>query len=130
MNCSHAVRQLVAGMLTSVLTVSCAAPSSPYLVLPLAATVARAPDDQFVEWLGVSSWIISRGPDVVVVDPFFSRPSLLRVGVAMLPFVAFEPNEKRIDAVLPKLPDNTVLVLVGHGHYDHLMDLTHYAKGL
>jgi hypothetical protein len=103
------------------------APRSPHPV-PLAVNATRARDAAFAQWLGVSSWIISRGSSAVVVDPFFSRPSLARVAIAhLVPLVPFEPSVERIDAVLPRLPEATTIVLVGHGHYDHLMDVVHYA---
>jgi L-ascorbate metabolism protein UlaG (beta-lactamase superfamily) len=100
---------------------------------PVLLAVDQAPDARalYVQWLGVSSWIISHGPDVVVVDPFFSRPSVLTVAVS-LAFPRLAPNfgydPERIGDVLPDLPRGTGLVLVGHGHYDHLMDVGYYVK--
>jgi hypothetical protein len=79
----------------------------------------------------LSSWIISYQNDVVVVDPFFSRPSLLSVAFStVLPYVFndFGYDVDRINDVLPELPTNTKFVLIGHGHYDHLMDVPYYMK--
>jgi hypothetical protein len=95
----------------------------------LAARDARADDAMYVQWLGVSSWIVSRRNDAVVIDPFFSRNSLLSVIVSS----AFQGllgnfgyDIERINAVLPDLPENTRFVLLGHSHYDHLMDVPYY----
>jgi Beta-lactamase superfamily domain len=95
----------------------------------LAARDARADDAMYVQWLGVSSWIVSRGNDAVVIDPFFSRNSLLSVMVSSA-FQGllgnFRYDVERIRAVLPDLPENTKFVLLGHSHYDHLMDVPYY----
>jgi hypothetical protein len=69
-----------------------------------------------VQWLGVSSWIISYQNEVVVVDPFFSRPSVLSVAFStVLPYVFndFGYDVDRINDVLPELPANTKFVLIG-----------------
>ena len=49
---------------------------------PVALALNENPNESalYVQWLGVSSWIISYRNDVIVVDPFFSRPSLMSVG--------------------------------------------------
>jgi glyoxylase-like metal-dependent hydrolase (beta-lactamase superfamily II) len=97
----------------------------------LAADDPRAGDAMYVQWLGVSSWIISRGSDGVVVDPFFSRPGFLSVMVSLV-FRGlagnFVYNSERIADVLPDLPKNTKFVLLGHAHYDHLMDVPYYVE--
>ncbi len=97
---------------------------------PAVALAARqSSNDAHVrlQWLGTSTWIVSRGQDAVVVDPFFSRPSLWRI-VGSLAGAEFEPDEARIRAVLPALPESTRFVLIGHAHYDHLMDLGYYLR--
>lgn len=96
---------------------------------PLIISALQHRDDPHLrlQWLGVSGWILSRGRDVVVVDPFFSRPPIWRV-FASLFGATFEPDERRIRAVLPTLPDSTRFVLIGHAHYDHLMDLGYYVR--
>jgi hypothetical protein len=97
----------------------------------LAARDSRAGDAMYVQWLGVSSWIVSRGSDGVVVDPFFSRPSFPSVMLSLV-FRGFLGNfgydAERIRDVLPDLPENTKFVLLGHAHYDHLMDVPYYIQ--
>jgi hypothetical protein len=100
---------------------------------PVALALNESPSESamYVQWLGVSSWIISYRNDVVVVDPFFSRPSFLSVAFSSaLPYLFddFGYNVNRINDVLPELPTNTRFVLIGHAHYDHLMDVPYYMK--
>jgi L-ascorbate metabolism protein UlaG (beta-lactamase superfamily) len=82
-----------------------------------------------LRWLGVSSWVFSCGEAAVVVDPFFSRPSLGAVVLSLaLPRLArpLAYDASRIREVLPDLPDATRIVLVTHAHYDHLLDIPYY----
>jgi Beta-lactamase superfamily domain len=100
---------------------------------PVALALNASPNESalHVQWLGVSSWIISYQNEVIVVDPFFSRPSLFSVALSSaLPYLFndFGYNVDRINDVLPELPTNTKFVLIGHGHYDHLMDVPYYMK--
>jgi hypothetical protein len=100
---------------------------------PVSLALNESPNESslYVQWLGVSSWIISYRNDVIVVDPFFSRPSFLSVAFSSaLPYLFddFGYNVDRISDVLPELPTNTKFVLIGHAHYDHLMDVPYYMK--
>ena len=98
--------------------------SSRALAAELPTTTSR-----HIQWLGTSSWVLSSGDDVVVVDPFFTRPSFARVSASlMMPYVTsdFTYDPERIRAVLPELPGNTKFVLLTHGHYDHLLDVPYY----
>jgi hypothetical protein len=71
-----------------------------------------------LHYLGNGGWLIRRGDDVVATAPFASNP----VGPAV--YLPFEPDTARIDAVVPVLPELKVM-LIGHSHYDHAMDLPH-----
>lgn len=72
------------------------------------------------QYLGSGGWVISRGSDAVMTAPFFSNPGIFRVGLLRI-----APNRKRIDEHLRRIDDlrSIDLVLAGHSHYDHLMDL-------
>jgi hypothetical protein len=96
---------------------------------PVALSAAQHEQDAHVrlQWLGVSTWVLSRGRDVVVVDPFFTRPGLWTVLTSVL-CRDFRYDEARIQAVLPRLPGGTRFVLIGHAHYDHLMDVPYYLR--
>ncbi len=59
----------------------------------------------------------------IMTGPFFSNPGLLR---SLLGFpIAADPT--RIAELLPPVGDVTA-ILVGHAHYDHLMDTIHVAE--
>jgi L-ascorbate metabolism protein UlaG (beta-lactamase superfamily) len=95
----------------------------------LAAELSPTRTDRYIQWLGTSSWILSSGNDLVVVDPFFTRPSFVRVTASlMLPVIPsnFAYDPERIRAVLPELPKDTKFVLLTHAHYDHLLDVPYY----
>ncbi len=70
----------------------------------LAVDESLADGELYAQWLGTSAWIISRGRDVVVVDPFFTRPSAWAVASSLLfPGIAdgFGYDVTRIRDVLP-----------------------------
>ena len=64
-------------------------------------------------WLGVAGVELQAGNQVLVIDPFFTRPSLIGL---------FRPIPTNADLATKKLPicNN---VLVTHSHWDHLMDV-------
>ncbi len=82
-------------------------------------------DTDFVRfiYLGSGGWIIERGEDQVLAAPFFSNPSLLRTG--LLPIrsdtALVDRYMSRYDVAAAKV------ILVGHAHYDHLMDVPRVA---
>jgi L-ascorbate metabolism protein UlaG (beta-lactamase superfamily) len=80
-----------------------------------------------IRYLGAGGVLLTRGEDSVLTAPFFSNPSILRV--------AFGPIEADPDQIGRFLgpQDAPVLagvqaVLVGHAHYDHLMDVPYIKK--
>lgn len=71
-----------------------------------------------VTWLGVSTLLVDDGTSAVMTDGFFSRPSLVEVGLARL-----APSESRIDYCLNRAGVNRLAaVLPVHTHYDHVLD--------
>ena len=108
--------------------VGCTREFIPQRPVPLLGVDYRSDDETTsLQWLGVSTWVMSRGPDVLVLDPFFSRPTLIRMILSLLRIRPdFYPDDARIADVLPALPPRTRLMLIGHGHYDHLMDVSYY----
>lgn len=80
-----------------------------------------------ITYLGVGGWLIRRGDASLLTAPFFSNPDLLEVGLESI-----HADPDRIGAHLPDVAD-VPAILVGHGHYDHLMDvpwiLEHRAPG-
>jgi L-ascorbate metabolism protein UlaG (beta-lactamase superfamily) len=80
-----------------------------------------------IRYLGAGGVLLRRGEDGVLTAPFFSNPSMLRVA-----FGTIEPDPDQITRFLG--PQDTAIlanvqaVLVGHAHYDHLMDLPYIKK--
>ncbi len=71
-----------------------------------------------VTWAGVSTLLVDDGTDALLTDGFFSRPSLLRVGLAPL-----SPSLPRVADALHRLgPHRVAAVLPVHTHYDHALD--------
>ena len=85
-----------------------------YFDLP-PADAAAAPT---VTWAGVTTLLIADGTSAVLTDGFFSRPSLLQVGLGRI-----APSEPRIDGCLSRLGVRRLdAVLPVHTHFDHVMD--------
>jgi L-ascorbate metabolism protein UlaG (beta-lactamase superfamily) len=90
----------------------------------LAAYASRfdvpASDGDFaVTFAGVSTLAFDDGGTAVLTDGFFTRPSLLRVGLGRI-----APDDDRIDAALQRLGMGERLAAVApvHAHFDHAMD--------
>ncbi|NKB72677.1 MAG: hypothetical protein GKR89_36870 [Candidatus Latescibacteria bacterium] len=94
--------------------------------LPIAAGISVEAADQslHIQYLGTGGYLIRRGADVLLTAPFFSNPSLAR-----LAFAKITADTVRIDSILQRLEplQPARAILVGHAHYDHLMDLPHIA---
>ena len=73
-----------------------------------------------VRFLGVQGFVIRRGADVVLTAPLYTNPSLGTV----LSGGRIWPDTARIAKLLPRewVADASA-ILVGHSHYDHLMDV-------
>jgi hypothetical protein len=82
-----------------------------------------------ITYLGVSGFVIRGGPladSAVMTGPSFTRQRLLAVA---LPFWPVHPDTRLIDSLLaPELLDNVSAVLIGHSHYDHLLDAPYVAR--
>jgi hypothetical protein len=71
-----------------------------------------------VRFLGVGGFSLRRGEDVVLTAPLYSNPSIEELDLRR----ALAPNVARIEKFHP--PTTGVkAILVGHAHYDHLMDV-------
>ena len=71
-----------------------------------------------VTWAGVTTLLISDGDSALLTDGFFSRPSLLQVGLGRI-----APSQARIDGCLSRLGVRSLdAVLPVHTHFDHAMD--------
>lgn len=74
-----------------------------------------------IQYLGVGGWLMHWRGEGILLAPSFSNPAGLFKG---WPPVWVEADKKRIDTFMkPRPADNVTMLLVGHGHYDHLMDV-------
>lgn len=67
-----------------------------------------------LRWLGTAGWEFRAEGTVLAVDPFFTRPGLLKVL-----FTRPRPDAELIASMLARCD----FVLLTHPHYDHLMDV-------
>lgn len=75
-------------------------------------------------YLGSGGWIMSAGAEQVVAGPLFTNPSFLRTGL-----MAIEPDTILIDRYMGQHDvSDARVILVGHGHYDHAMDVPRVAQ--
>lgn len=75
---------------------------------------APRPDARLrLSYLGTAGFIVESPNRVLVIDPYVSRP-----GVLATAFMPLEPDASRIRSVIPRADE----VLVGHAHYDHVLD--------
>jgi L-ascorbate metabolism protein UlaG (beta-lactamase superfamily) len=92
--------------------------------------VPAADGDFAVTFLGVSTLLLDDGEHAVMTDGFFSRPSLLRVGLGRI-----APDDGRIDSALSRL-DREAPGVAGrlraivpvHTHVDHVLDSAAVAR--
>lgn len=84
-----------------------------------------------VTYLGVSGILIEYEGHALLTAPFFTNPPLSSVARSARrlflsrPSVSSDPAA--IERLLPKTADHASAILVGHGHYDHLMDVPYIA---
>ncbi len=73
-----------------------------------------------VRWLGTAGHVVQTASTTVLIDPFLTRPSLLRT--------ALRPIAPTAERWWHHLPAKVDAVLVGHSHYDHLLDAPEIAR--
>ena len=80
--------------------------------------VAQPDSAVTVSWLGVSTLLVDDGATAFLTDGFFSRPSLLDVGLRTL-----TTSVSRVEDCLKRAGiDRLTAVMPVHTHYDHAMD--------
>ncbi len=84
-----------------------------------------------VTFLGVAGLLVEHGGHVLLTGPFFSNPSLAkvrpRVSRLLRSTPRILPDTLAIQSLLPRSADAATTILIGHGHYDHLMDVPYIA---
>lgn len=87
---------------------------------PKTETLAARPRGPVsLTYLGVAGWRLDSGSHTLLVDPFFTRVRAHDDTTVLLPDMA---------AIAQFAPARADVILVGHSHYDHLMDVPTIAK--
>lgn len=90
-------------------------------------------DQAKLHYLGVGGFAITVGKQTILTAPSYTNPSLWR----NVPFVSMESDHNAIDDLFPEeLRDENIAdpeqqvkaILVGHSHYDHLLDVPYLMK--
>jgi len=112
---------LGAGFASLAWIVSC----SPYRV-PIAACPVRSASGDVVrvQYLGVGGFLLEYEDATVLTAPLYSNPGLVEVGFDH----AVRPDVERIDRLFPERGRQAQAILVGHAHYDHLLDVPYIAR--
>jgi L-ascorbate metabolism protein UlaG (beta-lactamase superfamily) len=108
--------------LRSILSLACtlalAACTQP-ATAPSSAFHARSDAPVSLTYLGVAGWQITDGAHTLLFDPYFSRVDVDDDSAAL------SPDEAQIARYAPAHADG---ILVGHSHYDHLLDVPAIAR--
>lgn len=75
-------------------------------------------------YLGNGGWIMEHGQDMILTGPLFTNPGFVQDG-----FGPIRSDSVLVDEYLsPYDLSNAEAILVGHGHYDHLLDVPRTAS--
>lgn len=90
-------------------------------------------NDVAVTYLGVSGFLIEARGRALLTGPSFTNPSLDSVTPTKYRWFrgrapTIRSDTPLIDRLLPSAADKASMILVGHGHYDHLLDVPHIAN--
>jgi hypothetical protein len=83
-----------------------------------------------VTYLGISGILVEHGDHALLTAPFFSNPPLVSWRPSALRWLLGNPisaDSAVIERLLPRTADRASVILVGHGHYDHLLDIPYIA---
>lgn len=88
--------------------------------------------DVAVTYLGVGGFLIEWQGHSILTGPSFTNPGVDSVAPSAFYFFRgsappIRANPELIDRFLPAGADNASMILVGHGHYDHLLDVPYVA---
>lgn len=93
----------------------------------LCAAGSNCPDTASVTYLGADGFLIRHGPSSVLTPPLFTRRGILATALGL----TYRTDTARIDRALAEMRvrlDDVSTVVVGHSHYDHLIDIPYIAR--
>ncbi len=105
--------------------------SGPHAVGCASANCGDPRDLVSVTYLGISGILVEYGGHALLTAPFFSNPRFAARGRTAFQWLTtgppIAPDSAVIERLLPRSADHASVILVGHGHYDHLMDVPYIA---
>lgn len=76
-----------------------------------------------LRWFGTSTATVSDGETTIMIDGFFSRPGMIRLGLAWTGLPLVRPDEHEISKALTLLNGQPIdAIFVSHAHHDHVLD--------
>ncbi|MGC9323479.1 MAG: MBL fold metallo-hydrolase [Desulfomonilia bacterium] len=78
-----------------------------------------------VRWLGTAGIELHYGDNVILIDPYLTRPRKLEVLLRPL-----KPNERAIVDYCSNISGNVRALIIGHTHFDHALDAPVCARTL
>jgi hypothetical protein len=75
-----------------------------------------------VTYLGVGGFLLRSGKSAIMTPPLYSNPTVGEIALSEL-----YPDGERIDRLMHYDVTSVRAIVVGHGHYDHAMDLPYIA---
>lgn len=86
-------------------------------------------DSVGITFLGVGGFLVRHRGQAVLMAPHFSKPGGHRVGLNLRALPDTAKIDREMERLLPdSLRRQVRAILVGHGHYDHLMDVPHIVR--
>lgn len=76
-----------------------------------------------LHYLGVGGWVVRTRRSILLTGTLLSRPSLLEVGLGARLAPDGEAIERGLRVLGAPPLDDAVAILLGHGHYDHALDV-------
>lgn len=93
----------------------------------VSGTVDLAPpgsDELRLTYLGTGGWILRRGGESILTAPLFTNPGMIRAGVWTI-----ASDSALVDRYMSRYDVRSArAILVGHAHYDHLIDVPRVAE--
>jgi hypothetical protein len=99
-----------------------------FVVEPVSLCAGACQDSVEITYLGVSGFLIRHGRDAILTAPSFTHPRLL---TTFFPFISVRSDTQLVRWMMARERlDGVSAMLVGHAHYDHLLDAPFVASML